>query len=130
MRDTLSSCGFNQSKMILLIWSVVMSNQTSAFSIFGLLHTPMSSFMCSRIARASLLGNSRQPHNQNNNKKVLFGYFCEPNLESKVDCKSPGQLGSLFSQYTRLVSSRPSNLTLKGYLRKFKLSRRVPPNFH
>ena len=51
--------------------------------------------MCSRIARASLLSSSRQPHNQNNNqKKFGSGTSDTPDLESKVDDKIPGQMGS------------------------------------
>ena len=51
--------------------------------------------MCSRIARAFLLSSSRQPHNQNNNrKKIGSGTSDKPDLESKVDHKFPGQMGS------------------------------------
>ena len=51
--------------------------------------------MCSRIARAFLLSSSRQPHNQNNNQKLFgSGTSDRPDLESKVDHKFPGQMGS------------------------------------
>ena len=51
--------------------------------------------MCSRIARTFLLSSSRQPHNQNHNKKNLgSGTSDTPDLESKVDHEFPGQMGS------------------------------------
>ena len=51
--------------------------------------------MCSRIARAFLLSSSRQPHNQNHNQKNFgSGISDTPDLESKVDHKFLGQMGS------------------------------------
>ena len=51
--------------------------------------------MCSRIARAFLLSSARQPHNQNHNQKKNFcsGTSNRPDLESKADHESPGQMG-------------------------------------
>ena len=49
--------------------------------------------MCSRIARAFLLSSSRQPHNENHNKKSCSDTFDEPDLEFKVNRETPGQLG-------------------------------------
>ena len=53
--------------------------------------------MCSRIARAFLLSSSRQPHNQNHNRSknrsIIDPKSNRPDLESKVDHESSGQMG-------------------------------------
>ena len=80
------------------------NNFSSQVSVSCLVHSPRSFFICTRIPRAFLLSSSRQPHNRINKKKFRSGNSDEPDLESKVDRKFPGQMGSQIpNMYTPLV---------------------------
>ena len=85
--------------------------------------------MCSRIARAFLLSSSRQPFNPNNNLKNFgSGTSVRPDLESKVDYESPGQMGSCEpNMHARwLLTFYPDSKWIFWLL---KLPQKVPLNF-
>ena len=60
-----------------------------------------------------LLSGSSQPNNQNRKRRNLFGYFDDPDLESKVDRKCPGHL-----VYLPLIHAPRRYLTIYFNLKK------------